>query len=188
MCTIRRGPRKLARPKNRINNAIRARQVRLLDENGENKGVVDTKEAMRMAEKASLDLVEIASKAQPPVARITDYGKWQYEENKKRKEWAAQDKEKGAKKKEEVKQTQIKPGTGGDMLEHRAKKIREWLDEGYKVHIDLFLSGRYKTMEEAIHKERLSSFLKIIPGEYHMIEEIKKSPKGYSVRLQAHKK
>ena len=181
---IRRGPRKLAQPKARINEAIRSREVRLIDASGKNVGVVPLRKAIGQAAEANLDLVEVTAKARPPVARIADYGKYQYEQNKLKKKWAEEDKEKGKKKREETKQTQIKPGTSGDTLTLRIKKIREWLDNGSQVQVDLFLFGRYKGMDEKFLKEKLNSFIATIPGKVNMVGEIRKSPKGFSVTLQ----
>ena len=138
---------------------------------------------MAQARKANLDLVEVTAKSKPPVVRVTDYGKYQYEQNKLKKKWADQDKEKG-KKQEGTKHTQIKPGTSGDILEMRAKKIREWLDNGSRVQVDLFLFGRYKSMDKNFLKEKLASFIKTIPGEVRIANEIRKSPKGFSIILQ----
>lgn len=128
--------------------------------------------------------MEVTAKAFPPVARIADHGKYQYEQNKLKKKWADEDKEKGKKKQEETKHTQIKPGTSGDILIHRANKIREWLNNGCKVQVDLFLFGRYKRMDTSFLKERLASFIQTVPGEVHIAEDIRKSPKGFSVILQ----
>ena len=183
---IRRAPRKPAQQRARINESITVPQVRLIDAEGNNIGVVSTKEALRQATEVNLDLIEVTAKAKPPVARIADQGKYQYEQNKLKKKWAEQDREKG-KKKEETKHTQIKPGTGEDTLALRARKIREWLDNGSRVHVDLFLFGRYKSMDEQFLKNRLAAFVKLIPGEVHLAEEIRKSPKGYSVVLRAKK-
>ena len=66
----------------------------------------------------------------------------------------------------------------------RAKKIREWLDNGSRVQVDLFLFGRYKSMDATFLKEKLSTFIQTIPGEINTIGEIRKSPKGFSVALQ----
>jgi len=142
---------------------------------------------MTRARQANLDLVEVTAKSRPPVVRIADYGKYQYEQNKMKKKWADQDKEKG-KKQEGMKQTQIKPGTSGGILEMRAKKIREWLDNGSRVQVDLFLFGRYKGMDPTFLKERLSSFIQTIPGEVTAVGDIRKSPKGFSITLQPNDK
>lgn len=136
------------------------------------------------AHQLNLDLVEVTAKSNPSTVRIADYGKYQYEQNKLKKKWAEQDMEKGKKTQKEVKQTQIKPGTSGDILEMRAKKVREWLDNGSRVQIDLFLFGRYKSMNETFLKEKLSSFIQTIPGSIRMVDDIRKSPKGFSAILQ----
>ena len=158
--------------------------MRLIDVDGSSIGVVPIKEALNKAAQAHLDLVEVTAKANPPVARIADYGKYQYDQNKLKKKWADQDREKGKKKQGETKHTQIKPGTSGDILMHRAKKVREWLDGGSKVQIDLYLFGRYKGMDENFLKEKITAFIKTIPGEVSVLEDIRKSPKGFSITLQ----
>ena len=142
------------------------------------------KDALKLAKDQGLDLVEIAKTADPPVVKITDYGKYQYEQNKLKRDWAKKDKEKGKGKSEDAKSTQIKPGTSGGILEMRAKKIREWLDNGNTVNVTLFLFGRYKGQDDEFLKGKFNSFLETIPGEYKMVDEIKKSPKGFSVSLK----
>lgn len=149
--------------------------------------MLSTSEAIKKASLANLDLVEVTSNSKPPIAQITDFGKYQYEQNKLKKKWAQEDKDRGKSKQEEIKQVQIKPGTSGGILKHRAEKIREWLDGGNRVQIDLFLFGRYKSMDETFLKERLNTFLKTIPGDVYMADAIKKSPKGFSVILQPDK-
>ena len=158
--------------------------MRLIGADGTNIGIVPIREALERAAQADLDLIEITAKAKPPVVCIADQGKYQYEQNKLKKKWADQDREKGKKKREETKHTQIKPGTGEDTLTLRAKKIREWLDNGSRVHVDLFLFGRYRYMEDGFLKERLTSFIQKIPGEVHIAEDIRKSPKGFTIILQ----
>ena len=181
---IRKGPKKLARPKVRINNAIVAPKVRLIDADGKNVGVVSIKEALQQAQRAELDLIEVTAKAAPPVVCIADQGKYQYEQNKKMKQWAQKDKEKGKGQQDETKHIQIKPGTSGDIITMRAKKVREWLDAGKKVSVTLFLFGRYKYMEQKFLEDKLRAFIEIIPGEVQISEEIRKSGKGYTALLQ----
>ncbi len=162
----------------RINLAIKAKELRVIGANGENLGVLPTRDAQILAEEANLDLIEISPTAQPPVAKIMDYGKYQYEIKKKAKEVKAKSHV------TETKGVQVKIGTGDHDLNLKAKRAAEWLTEGHRVKIDLFLWGRYKYMEEAFLKERLERFLKIIPAEYKIAEEIKKSPKGFSTTLE----
>ena len=162
----------------RINQAIKAKELRVIGAEGENLGVISLKDALLAAEAANLDLIEISPSAVPPVAKVMDYGKYQYAEKKKAKEVKAKSHV------TETKAVQVKIGTGEHDLNLKAKRAAEWLAEGHRVKIDLFLWGRYKYMEEAFLKERLERFLKIIPSDYKLAEEIKKSPKGYSTTLE----
>ena len=79
---------------------------------------------------------------------------------------------------------QVKIGTGEHDLALKAKRVALWLGEGHRVKIDLFLWGRYKYMAEGFLKERLERFLKLIPAEYRVAEQIKRSPKGFSTTLE----
>lgn len=162
----------------RINQAIRAKELRVIGAEGENLGVLPTREAQKAAEAVNLDLIEISPTAKPPVAKIMDYGKYRYEQKKRSKEVKAKSHV------TETKSVQVKIGTGEHDLALKAKRAAEWLSEGHRVKIDLFLWGRYKYMEEAFLKERLGRFLKIIPSEYKIADEIKKSPKGFTTTLE----
>jgi len=162
----------------RINRAIRAKELRVIGAEGENLGVIPFAEAIKAAEDANLDLIEISPTAKPPVAKIMDYGKYQYEQKKRAKEVKAKSHV------TETKGIQVKIGTGEHDLSMKAKRVAEWLEEGHRVKIDLFLWGRYKYMEAAFLKERLERFLKIIPAEYKIADEISKSPKGFSTTLE----
>lgn len=162
----------------RINQSIKAKELRVIGASGENLGVLPTRDAQALADEASLDLIEISPTAQPPVAKIMDYGKYQYEIKKKAKEVKAKSHV------TETKGMQVKIGTGDHDLNLKAKRVAEWLAEGHRVKVDLFLWGRYKYMEEAFLKERLTRFLKIIPTEYRIADDMKKSPKGYSTTLE----
>ncbi len=156
----------------RINNFIRAENVRLIGPQGENFGVVTTKDALAKAQEAQLDLVEISPNANPPIAKIVDYGKFLYSENKKQK--SIKTKSRAV----EVKSLQIKVGTGDHDLGLKAKKASEWLREGHRVKIDLFLPGRTKYMNETFLKERMDRVFKLISENFKIAEEPKKSIKG----------
>lgn len=162
----------------RINQAIRATELRVIGAQGENHGVISLAEARKLAEEAGLDLIEISPSAVPPVAKIMDFGKYQYELQKKQREVKAKSHA------TETKSVQVKIGTGEHDLMLKAKKVAEWLKEGHRVKIDLFLWGRYKYMEEAFLKERLERFLKLIPAEYKIADPIKRSPKGFSTTIE----
>lgn len=162
----------------RINQAIRAKELRVIGAENENLGVIPLSEALTAAENAGLDLIEISPTAKPPVAKIMDYGKYRYEQKKKAKEVKAKSHV------TETKGIQVKIGTGEHDLSLKAKRVAEWLGEGHRVKIDLFLWGRYKYMEAAFLKERLERFLKLIPAEYKVADEIKKSPKGFTTTIE----
>ncbi len=145
---------------------------------GENYGVITLSEALRHAEEANLDLIEISPNAVPPVAKIMDFGQYRYELKRKASEVKAKSHV------TETKSVQIKIGTGEHDQSLKAKRVAEWLSEGHRVKVDLFLSGRYKFMEENFLKERLARFLKIIPAEYKVADEVKRGPKGFTTTLE----
>jgi len=161
-----------------MNEGIRTLEVRVIGPEGENLGVITTKDALARAREMGLDLIEISPNAKPPVAKITDYGKYKYEQKKKEKEVKA-----GAHV-TETKVTQVKIGTSERDMHIKASKAAQWLREGHRVKVDLFLWGRYKYMEFSFLRERLERFLAIIPESYKVAEEIQKSPKGLSVVLE----
>ena len=162
----------------RINKQIRAAEVRVIGPEGENIGVISLSEALTKAEEYGLDLIEISPNAIPPVAKIMEYGKFHYEQEKKRREIKAKSHT------TETKNVQVKIGTGDNDMALKAKKAAEWLAEGHRVKVDLFLWGRYKYMEFAFLKERLERFLKLIPQDFKIGEPIAKSPKGLSTVLE----
>ena len=162
----------------RINHQIRAQEVRVIGPEGENFGVLSLSEALSRAEEAGLDLIEISPLARPPVAKIMEYGKFTYEQQKKRREIKAKSHT------TETKSVQVKIGTGDNDMALKAKKASEWLAEGHRVKVDLFLWGRYKYMEFNFLKERLERFLKLIPQEFKLSDPIAKSPKGLSTTIE----
>lgn len=162
----------------RMNEGIRAKEVRCLGPEGENFGVMAIQDALNKSREMGLDLIEVSPNANPPVAKIADYGKYKYEQKKKDKEI------KSKAHVTETKEAQVKIGTSENDMRIKANKIAEWLKEGHRVKIDLFLWGRYKYMEFNFLKERLERFLAIIPESYKIADEIKKSPKGLSVALE----
>jgi translation initiation factor IF-3 len=162
----------------RINHQIRAKEVRVIGAEGENLGVLALSEAIAQAEAVGLDLIEFSPNAVPPVAKIMEYGKFQYEQQKKRREIKAKSHI------TETKSVQVKIGTGEHDLNLKARKAAEWLTEGHRVKVDLFLWGRYEYMEFNFLKDRLEQFLKLIPGDFKLSEPIGKSPKGLSTVLE----
>lgn len=162
----------------RINDAIKAKELRVVGPNGENLGVLSVKEALKEAEKNHLDLIEISPNTNPPVAKIMDFGQYRYDKKRKASEVKAKSHV------TETKSVQVKIGTGEHDQLLKAKRVSEWLNEGHRVKVDLFLWGRYKYMEEGFLRERLERFLKIIPAEYKLADEIKRSPKGFTTTLE----
>lgn len=168
----------MAEEKIRINHQIRAPQLRVIGARGENLGVIALSEAISKAALMGLDLIEISPKAVPPVAKIMDYGKFRYDLNKKLR--TAKTKTRTV----EVKNIQVKIGTSEHDLELKAKKIGEWLSEGDRVKIDLFLTGRSKYMDMKFLTERLERVLKLIPVEFKMADPIKRGPKGLTTVVE----
>ena len=164
--------------KARINHQIKAPELRVITAEGENLGVITLDKALAEAKARGFDLIEISPNAVPPVAKIMDYGKYQYDEKKK---------EKVAKSRtqiSELKSVQVKIGTGEHDLELKAKKASEWLSEGNRVKVDLYLVGRSKFMDLNFLKERLDRILKLITVEYKISQEPVKGPKGLTVYLE----
>jgi translation initiation factor IF-3 len=162
----------------RVNHFIKAPELRVITDDGENLGVLTLQKALNEAQTRGLDLIEISPTATPPVAKIMDYGKFQYTEKKK---------EKTAKSKaqtSDLKNIQVKIGTGDHDLELKAKKASEWLKEGHRVKIDLFLTGRSKYMDFKFLKERLDRIFKLVTVEYRVAEEPKKGPKGLTTIIE----
>jgi len=120
----------------RINNRIRAPQVRLIDDQGGQLGIVQLREALAIAEERGLDLMEVAPNAVPPVCRIVDYGKFRYEQTKKDRE--ARKNQKQA----ELKEVRLKPKTDDHDLEVKAKQARKFLLSGDKVKFTVRFRGR----------------------------------------------
>jgi translation initiation factor IF-3 len=117
-------------------------QVRVITDEGEQFGVMDTRDAIREARNRSMDLVEVSPNADPPVCKIIDFGKFQYEQKKKANE---------AKKKQvvvTVKEVKFRPGTDVHDYSYRMKHAREWLEEGDKVKATIWFRGREMTHRE----------------------------------------
>ncbi len=162
----------------RINNQIRAEQLRVIDSENQNLGVLSVKEALELAQSKGLDLIEISPNATPPVAKIMEFGKYQYEASKKLK------KAKAGAKTTETKSVQIKIGTGDHDLELKAKTAGKWLKEGHRIKIELFLSGRAKYMEEKFLRERLDRVLHLITEDYKISDPYKRGPKGLFITIE----
>jgi translation initiation factor IF-3 len=146
--------------------------VRVIGEEGDSLGVMDTRDAVQRAREAGLDLVEIAPNAQPPVCKIIDYGKFLYEEKKKQHE---------QKKKQTtvtVKEIKFRPGTDDHDYQYRVKRAMEWIEDGDKVRAAIAFRGR-----EMSHRELGSKILARLRDDLAEIADVEVAPKmeGYQM-------
>ena len=123
----------------RINEQIRTPQVRLIDENGEQIGILDTRRALLIARERKLDLVELVPQSRPPVCKILDFGKYQYQKQKR------EQKAKRKQKKRGIKGIRLSLRIGKHDLEFKARQADQFLEKGHKVKIELILKGREHT-------------------------------------------
>jgi translation initiation factor IF-3 len=145
----------------RVNRQIRVREVRLIDDQGEQKGIVPTMEALDMAKEVGLDLVEVAPQANPPVCKILDYGKYKFDQEKKKKE--AKKKQKQIK----LKEIRMQPKIEEHDLDFKTKHIREFLDEGNKVKVTIRFRGRELAHTE-LGRDVLDNILDRLEGDYSL--------------------
>ncbi|MBR7080276.1 MAG: translation initiation factor IF-3 [Treponema sp.] len=120
----------------RVNEQIRVREVRLIDDEGIQKGIVPTLEALKLAKERDLDLVEVSPNANPPVCKILDFGKYRFEQEKKLRD---------SKKNQKVlklKEIRMQPKIGSGDLDTKAKHVQEFLNEGDKVKVTIRFRGR----------------------------------------------
>ncbi len=150
------------------------REVRLIDQDGENHGVVPTAQARQMALDAELDLVEVAPNAKPPVCRIMDYGKFAYEKTKKEREARKHQKQ------VEIKTIRLSPRTSDFHKEVYIRKAKGWLESGKKVKFQVRFKGREITHPE-VGRQTLDEIMEELKG----IAEVEQPPKleGWSMIL-----
>ena len=149
-----------------VNEQIRDREVRVIGENGEQLGIMPSREAMRLAEEAGLDLVKIAPTAKPPVCKIVDYGKFRYEQTRKEKE---------AKKKQriiDVKEIRLSPNIDKNDLNTKVNAARKFLTKGDKVKMKLRFRGR-----EMAHMANSKHILDDVAQQLSDIAVVEKAPK-----------
>lgn len=133
---MRMGPPPRPQEGPRINDKIRALEVRLIGDDGSQLGILPTRDALAKAEEAGLDLVEVSPEAKPPVCKLIDYGKYKYQQSKKAQE---------AKKKQvvvETKEVTLTPNTDTHDLETKQRHIRGWAAEKHRVKIGIKFRGR----------------------------------------------
>jgi len=150
----------------KINDAIRAREIRLIDENGQNVGIVGRAEALERAVTAGLDLVEISPDAEPPVCKILDYGKFKYQEQKKAAE---------ARKNQkivEIKEIKMRPSIDEHDYDVKMRAIKRFFEEGDKVKVTLRFRGR-----EMAHQEFGYQLLQKVKGDLVDLSKVESEPR-----------
>jgi len=156
----------------RINQYIRTSPIRVIGEKGENLGILETAEALRIANERELDLIEISATAKPPVCKIMDFGKFKYEKEKGEREHSKKQKD------VELKGIRIGFTTGKHDLEMRAHQIDKFLAEGHKVRIQMKLTGRQKA-HGPLALQKFNEFLAMISTEYQLELPPKRLPQGF---------
>jgi len=158
-----------------INNFIRAKEVRVISETGEQLGIMNIFDAIDLAKSKGLDLIQVTEKVEPPVCRIANYGKYLYQQQKKEKKMA---KPRGGELKEIRLTFKISPHD----METRAKQAKKFLDEGDKIKINMSLRGREKAMggfatdKVKLFLENLNSLIPIKTER-----ELKREPRGFTM-------
>ncbi|MEA3410272.1 MAG: translation initiation factor IF-3 [Pseudomonadota bacterium] len=155
-----------AAKEHRLNRDIQEREVRLIDADGENKGVVPIFDALRSAEEAGLDLVEIVPTAKPPVCRVMDYGKFKFEQSKKAQ--AARKKQKQI----QLKEIKFRPGTEEGDYNVKVRKLINFLSEGDKAKVTIRFRGR-----EMAHQGRGTELLDRIEQDLGEVGTVEQRPK-----------
>jgi len=150
----------------RINDAIRSPKVRMININGDNVGVVSLSEAVQAASVAGTDLVEIVPNAKPPVVRVMDYGKYKFEESKKKAE------NKKKQKKTQLKEIKFRPTTDIGDYNVKVRKLREFLEEGDKTKVTIRFRGR-----ELAHRDLGRDLLKRVEKDLEDIATVEQYPK-----------
>jgi translation initiation factor IF-3 len=173
---MKRGPYKksTSTPQYRINHQIKAGQIRLIGPDDKQLGVLPLPEAMAKARNFNMDLVEIAPKAQPPVAKIIDYKKFQYLESKKLS------KQKKSTTKGELKEIRLNPFMAGADYLVRLNKIKKFLKQGSQIRISVFLKGR-----EIEHKNFGYDIISRTVQDLNQLAKIDQQPKLIGRRIQA---
>ena len=158
----------------RANDRIRAHEVRLIDPEGENIGVVSIEEAQNIAREAELDLVEVAPNADPPVCKVMDLGKFLYEQEKKRQ------KARKAQKIVEVKEIRLRPKTTDHHRTFKVRDARRWLSSNKKVNVRIQFRGR-----EVHYPEIAMEMLEEIAEELSDVGVVEQAPsrEGYSMLM-----
>ena len=164
----------------RVNNYIRIPEVQVIDDKGQQLGVMATFKALELAREKGLDLVEVGPQAQPPIAKIMDYGKYIYRKEKQEKGQTKQ-------KDQEMKTVRVGFKTGAHDLKFKSEQIDEFLKEGHPVKVELTLRGREKALAN-MGKEKFQNFLKLISTPHSLQQDIRRSPFGWVTVIKREKK
>ncbi|OGM90517.1 translation initiation factor IF-3 [Candidatus Wolfebacteria bacterium RIFCSPLOWO2_01_FULL_38_11] len=159
-----------------MNNQITAPELRVIDEQGGNLGVMPLSEALKIAGDKNLDLIEIVPGAKPPIAKIISFDKFRYQKEKELK------KQKTSQKTSELKQIQISARAAQNDMEIKARQLEKFLNEGHKIGIVLVLRGREKYNRDW-GRQRLDEFLKLISAEYKITAEPKFGGRGIMMQI-----
>jgi len=157
-----------------INNHIRAKEVRLIDETGKQLGVVPFEQALSLATERGYDLIQVTERLDPPVCKLGEYGKYLYQQGKKAKDVKKQDSG-------ELKEIRLTYAMSDHDLETRAKQTEKFLQKGNRVRVTLRLKGRQNALE-GYAREKMNKFLTVLQNsvELKTEREIKKEPRGLS--------
>lgn len=169
-----------ASDRTRVNERIRAREIRVIDEDGAQLGVMQPFEAMKLARERGLDLVEISPTADPPVCKITDYGKYQYQQNKKAHE------QRKSSRGTQLKEVKFRPNTAEHDYQVRKNQIIRFLGDGHKVRAMIFHRGREMAHQEVGRAKMERLLLEI--GDQGQIETSPRMEGNVLVALLAPKK
>jgi translation initiation factor IF-3 len=175
--TIRRIYRKpfvKKEPKTRINENIFAREARIIDEEGNQLGIMPVSQALAIAKERVLDLVEISPKVSPPVCKIMDFGKFQYQKSKEERQHKAKQ------KKLDIKGIRLSVRTNEHDLNFKKDQAEKFLTKGNKVKIEISLKGREKAYQH-LAREGLMDFVKKISIPNKIEQELKRYPGGYNI-------
>ncbi|MEN6295578.1 MAG: translation initiation factor IF-3 [Chloroherpetonaceae bacterium] len=176
MKTIKKNVLQSNSHKNKINDEIRAKEVRLIDEDGKMLGIVPFLQALRMAEEKELDLVEISPNANPPVCKILDYSKFIYEQQKREKT------QKKQQTSQEIKELRFTWRTASHDFDFKVRHAREFLEEGSKVKATVMFRGREIAHRE-VGEDLLNKFIEVLSDIAKIDTPVKLDGKRMSVIL-----
>ncbi len=163
---IQRGDNTISRREHRLNNEIRVREVRLIDETGKQLGIYPTREALRVAMERGLDLVEVSPNARPPVCRLIDYSKFMYERSRRERE------ARRTQKQTEIKEIQVRPKTAEHDVKFKMSRARKFLQEGNKIRVRVRFRGR-----EITHSDLAVDLMDRVAAELSDVAAVEQAPR-----------